>query len=87
MIPTLIVLGLVFGRWWRLSLAVAATAWPLVLVIDGAMDLEPQLLGASALAAVNAGVGVLIHQVVLHCLRWLRGQHLPASKRPQQDRC
>ena len=65
MIPTLILFGLVFGRWWRLSLAAAALAWPVVLVATGVMSVEPGLLVASALAVANTGVGVLIHQGIL----------------------
>jgi hypothetical protein len=54
MIPTLIVLGLVLGRWWRLLLVTAALGWPLLLVADGVMHMEFGLLAAAALAVVNA---------------------------------
>ncbi len=69
MIPTMIVVGVVLGRWWKVALAVAALGWPLLLVATGLMDVEPGLLAASALAVVNAGVGVLAHQGVLHLYR------------------
>lgn len=72
MIPTLILLGLVFGRWWRLSLVVAAVGWPVLLVATDAMDVEAGLVGAAGLAVINAGVGVLVHQGVLRALRLLR---------------
>ena len=72
MIPTLILFGLVFGRWWRLSLATAAVGWPALLVATDVMGMEPGLLGASGLAIANAGVGVLIHQGVLRVIRKLR---------------
>ena len=68
MIPTLILFGLVFGRWWRLSLAAAAVGWPVVLVVDDTMDVEVGLLGAASLAVINAGVGVLLHHGVLRTL-------------------
>ena len=72
MIPILIVFGLVFGRWWRLTPTAAALGWPVVLVATGVMDVEPGLLGAAGLAVANTGVGVLIHQGVLRLIRRLR---------------
>ena len=76
-IPTLILFGLVFGRWWRLSLVAAAVGWPVLLVADGVMDVEVGLLGAAGLAVVNASVGVLVHQGVLRALRLLRHRNAP----------
>ena len=32
MIPTRILFGLIFGRWWCLSLIAAAMGWPVVLL-------------------------------------------------------
>ena len=72
MIPTLILFGLVFGRWWRLSLAVAALAWPAVLVAGDVMDPGVGLVGAAGLAVLNTGVGVLVHQGVRWALRSTR---------------
>ncbi len=40
----------------------AAVGWPLVLVLDGAMNWEWGLLGSAGLAAANTAVGVLVHQ-------------------------
>ena len=50
MIPTLLLFGLISGRWWHLSLIVAAIGWPLLLVATGVMRLSPGLLGAAGLA-------------------------------------
>lgn len=72
MIPTLILLGLVFGRWWRSSLIAAAVGWPVLLIATDVMSVEAGLLGASALAIMNAAVGVLVHQVILWTTRRLR---------------
>ncbi|WP_073265972.1 hypothetical protein [Cryptosporangium aurantiacum] len=72
MIPTLILLGLVFGRWWRSSLMAAAVGWPVVLVATDVMSIEVGLLGASALATMNAAVGVVVHQMILRMTRQLR---------------
>jgi hypothetical protein len=68
----LILFGLVFGRWWRFSLIAAALGWPVVLVATDVMSVGPGLFGASGLAIVNTGVGVLIHQGVLRNVRQVR---------------
>lgn len=57
MIPTLIVFGLVFGRWWRLSLAVAAVGWPAALVAGDVMELEVGLVGAAGVAVLTPESG------------------------------
>jgi hypothetical protein len=71
MIPTMILFGVVFGRWWRITLAAAALAWPLLLVATDVVG-NISLIGAAALAVVNAGAGVLVHQGVLLGYRHLR---------------
>lgn len=75
MIPTMILLGLVLGRWWWLALLVAGVAWPAMLVWADVAVLSPDLVGAAALGAANATVGVLVHQAVLHGVRHLRHHH------------
>ncbi|MGH3712754.1 MAG: hypothetical protein ACRDT4_04740 [Micromonosporaceae bacterium] len=72
MIPTLILFGLVFGRWWRFSLVAAALGWPALLVATGVMGVGWGLFGAAALAVVNAGVGVLVHHGIRLLVRGLR---------------
>jgi hypothetical protein len=72
MIPTMILFGLIFGRWWRVTLVAAALGWPLLLVVADVAGIEASLLGAAVLAVVNAGVGVLVHQGVLLACRHLR---------------
>jgi hypothetical protein len=71
MIPTMILLGLVLGRWWRLALGTAAISWPLLLLATGVVGVEAVLVAAVALAVANAGVGVLVHQGCLHAYRHL----------------
>ena len=65
MIPTLILIGAVLGRWWRVTLAVSVVGWPVLLVATGAMSAGPALAGAAGLAVLNTGAGVLIHQGIL----------------------
>ena len=62
MIPTLLLAGLVVGRWWFVP--VAGVAWSLVVGADGL---------AFALGAANTAVGVAVHRTVVLLLRRLRG--------------
>lgn len=72
MIPTVLVGALVFGRWWLPTLVIAAVGWPALLVATDAMTLGWGLLGASALAAGNALVGVFAHHGAVWLLRHVR---------------
>lgn len=72
MIPTMILLGVVLGRWWRVALVVSALGWLILLVATGSMNFQPELLAAASLAVLNTGVGVLIHQGVLWTYRGVR---------------
>jgi hypothetical protein len=60
--PTMILCGLVFGRWCRVTLMAAALGWPLLLVVTDVAGIDSTLIGAAALADVNAGVEVLGHR-------------------------
>lgn len=66
MIPVLLFVGAVLGRWWRATLIIAAVGWPALLVATDVMHLEPDLLAAAALAVGNVGVGLLLH----HAIAW-----------------
>lgn len=72
MIPTLILFGLVFGRWWLITPILASVVWPIVLLANGSMELEWGLVGAAGLALLNTLVGVLLHQALLWVVRRLR---------------
>jgi len=71
----LILFGLAFGRWWRLSLIAAALGWPFLLVVTGVMSVDVGLIGAAGLAIANTGLGVLVHQGSLRAVRLLRHRH------------
>jgi hypothetical protein len=85
-IPTLIVLGLVIGRWWRLAMIVGTAGWPAVLLAGGVVRTGPELLAATGLAAINTGVGVLLHQCGLRVVRLLRHHGAPKAALTGQDR-
>jgi len=72
MIPTMIVFGLITGRWWRLALVAAAILWPALLLVDGVMGVSAGLLVAALLGAANAAIGVAVHQALLWLVRRLR---------------
>ena len=76
MIPTMILFGLLLGRWWKVALVVGASAWPTLLSARGVIAAPPEIVGAAALGLVNTAVGVMAHQLVLALLRRARG-HSP----------
>jgi hypothetical protein len=64
MIPTLILAGLIFGRWWKATLIGAAIGWPLLLIATGVdIDIATTPV-AAALGAANAALGVLVHRLL-----------------------
>ena len=69
MIPTMFAVGLVFGRWWRTTLAVSALAWPLLLVLTGIVTTVNDVAAAALLSLVNAGLGIAVHQGLLRLAR------------------
>lgn len=79
MIPTMIIFGVVCGRWWRHSLVAAVIVWPLILVLTGVMSIKPGLAGAAALGLANAAAGVAVHQAVRRLVRLLHRNHAPNS--------
>lgn len=72
LIPTLILFGFVFGRWWRLALVLATLGWPALLLATGVIDSGGEFVAAAALALVNTLAGVLPHQAALWSIRRLR---------------
>lgn len=71
-IPVLLLLGAVLGRWWRATLIIAAVGWPALLVATDVMHLEPDLLAAAALAVGNVGVGLLLNHAIAQVWRSAR---------------
>ncbi len=62
MIPTLLLAGLVVGRWWFVP--IAGVVW--AVLVDASV-------AAFALGAANTAVGVAVHRTVVLLLRRLRG--------------
>ncbi len=87
MIPTMILFGLVFGRWWRSAIAASAVVWAAFVLTPAEVTLSDAgvLGGAAALGAANAAVGVSVYQAGLWLVRRLRlDQPVPASSAKSQ---
>jgi hypothetical protein len=70
MIPTMVLFGLLLGRWWRPALLAGMLGWPLVLVLSGVRLGVVEVVVAASLGLTNTGIGVGLHQAVLHLVRW-----------------
>jgi len=84
-IPSMILFGLVLGRWWRTTLVLAALLWPVLVwgpVREGPGDPVAGLLLAACLGVANAAVGVAVHQAVLWAVRGLRRA---AGRKPTRE--
>jgi hypothetical protein len=75
-IPTVILLGLIFGHWWKTTLVVAAVGWPLLLIVTGVDSGLNFALGAAALAMANAAFGILGHRLL-----WLLARGMTSAGR------
>jgi len=72
MIPTLIVLGSIVGRWWLV--AIVAIAWPVLLIT---MKIGTGFifgLETSIIASANTVAGVVLHRAVTRALHRLRNR-------------
>jgi len=61
-IPTLILVGLVFGRWWRITIPAAVVGWVALLMVDQIGSGFSFAIEAGLLAVANTVVGVLLLQ-------------------------
>lgn len=72
MIPTMILFGLVFGRWWKVVLPAGAVVWVVILALAPEISMTgTDWLLAAILGAANTAAGVAVHQIVLALIRWL----------------
>ncbi len=69
-IPTTLLVGLVFGRWWRVTIPVGTLAWVVLLIATGAGSGISFALGAAAFGAANVIVGVLVYVVSIQRERY-----------------
>jgi hypothetical protein len=72
-IATLIVFGLIFGRWWKTALIVGTVSWVALLLASGLIEARLAVMAvATLLAFLNTGLGVGVHQAVLYAVRRFR---------------
>jgi hypothetical protein len=62
MIPTLLIVGLALGRWWRVVIPVATIGWAVLLVATGVDSGTSFFAEAALLALINVTLGVLVFQ-------------------------
>jgi len=72
MLPIVLLLAAVVGRWWIVP--VAAIGWPIAVAGTGCSGLGC-LSGAAALGAINAAAGVLVHKGAVWLFQRMRHGH------------
>jgi hypothetical protein len=81
-IVTLIVFGLLFGRWWKTALIVGTVSWVVLLIVGDLIEPRLDVMAVAAIYSfVNTGLGVGIHQAVLYAVRRHRASR-SASRLP-----
>ena len=68
-IPLLLLIGLLAGRWY--VVLAAAMGWPLLLAIDGTLVDAGDYFGAALLASANTATGVAAHKMIVWALTQL----------------
>ena len=69
MIPSLLLPGLIVGRWWLVP--IAAVAWPVLLMVDGIGAGWRFGVSAGAVAAANVAFAVALHRGTASLIRRL----------------
>jgi hypothetical protein len=63
-IPTLLLVGLLFGRWWKIAIPATVIGWPLLLIATGVDSGWQFAVAAGLLAVANVVIGVLANQAL-----------------------
>jgi hypothetical protein len=66
-IPTMLVIGLLLGRWAAVPLA--GIGWAVLLLAVGVIGLDG-VPAAFGVAVINAAVGVMVRQIARLAVRW-----------------
>ena len=61
MIPTMILFGFVLGRWWKVTVPLAAVTWPLFLIMSDSDLKRSEMATAAILGLANAAVGAALY--------------------------
>jgi hypothetical protein len=76
----MLLVGLVFGRWWWATIPVGTIGWVVLLIATDVGSGLGFAFGAAALAALNIIVGVLVYQAIA----WMVGGLIRSRAHPQQ---
>jgi hypothetical protein len=79
-IPTLLLVGLVLGRWWRVVIPAGAIGWAGLLMVHGVDSGLSFAAAAALLGAINVAVGVVVFQAARLLLRSLLMSRGEAAK-------
>jgi len=80
MIPTMMLFGLIAGRWWKTALVIGAVGWAAIVLLDGAIT-PSQIPAAMMFGPANTAIGVGIHQGILRLVRRLRRDRSSTAER------
>jgi len=79
-IPTLLLVGLVLGRWWRVVIPAGAMAWAVLLIVTGVDSGLSFAASAALLGAINVAVGVVVFQAAHLSFRSLVRSHRQGAR-------
>jgi hypothetical protein len=79
----MLLVGLVFGRWWWATIPLGTIAWVVATIATEAVSTFGGAMGAAAFGAANVVVGVLVYQAVALLIRSIRGFTRPSHHTEQ----
>ena len=82
MVPTLMLVGLVLGRWWRTTLVAATLGWPILLLADDLIEPGWNIAAAAGVSAANTAAGIVVHQAIRWAVR--RATNRDENSRPER---
>jgi hypothetical protein len=74
MIPTMLLAGLAFGRWWKVAIPLGGLAWAVLLVATEVGSGPGFFAGAALLGAANVAVGAAVYQAVGFAIRAVKAR-------------
>jgi hypothetical protein len=74
----MLLVGLVFGRWWWATIPFGTIVWVVAAIARGAVSTFGGAMGAAAFGAANVIVGVLVYQAIALLVRCIRGFTRPS---------
>jgi len=75
----MLLVGLVFGRWWRVAIPIGTLAWVVLLIVTGVGSGIGFALGAAAFGGANVIVGVLVYHAFARLIHGFVHARRPAE--------